>query len=568
MKKLFTLAIAALFTLSISFVSAQSNRMAFVEEATQASCPPCATLNPALQSLMNANSETAIFMAYQVWWPGFDQMYLDNPSEVDTRVGDYYGYQFAPQGILQGDFIGAEGAVDDLTQSGLDAVSSQMSEFDMEVSAEVVDGQLLVTGNVTATMAATGDLVLRIALTEGTIYSTQATGGTNGETEFHHVFKAFVGGTSGVDLEDTWADGDSYTINETLDMTELTIYNYDDLEVIALVQNDANKFVHQATKDSDVPVSSNFENSAAGVSIDGLPASVCIGDAIAAPVFTLANFGNVDLTSATITYSINGGADQTMTWEGTLSTLATEDVVLDDYAYTAMASNTVDVAISMPNGVADEDGSANDAVSSEFAGLNAGASVTLELLTDNYGAETSWEILNGAGVAVLGGSGYGNNTEYTETYTVPLGDNDCYEFKIYDSFGDGICCGWGIGNYSLLDGAGNVLVEGGEFADETAENFSVDGVTGIEELNITNFSIYPNPTNDVTNIAFESFDNKDYVVEVLDIAGRVVYSEALGTLNAGSQLIQVDAKQFEDGMYLFNIYSGSDVATKRVSIIK
>ena len=110
-------------------VDAQSPRMAVVEEATQASCPPCATANPPLQALLNQNTDKAIFIAYQVWWPGYDAMYLDNTTEVDWRIiNNYYtSITGAPNIIMQGN-SGAQ-AVSYVTQNRIDNTFAEMSEF-------------------------------------------------------------------------------------------------------------------------------------------------------------------------------------------------------------------------------------------------------------------------------------------------------------------------------------------------------------------------------------------------------------------------------------------------------
>ena len=84
-------------------------------------------------------------------------------------------------------------------------------------------------------------------------------------------------------------------------------------------------------------------------------------------------------------------------------------------------------------------------------------SLTLELLTDSKGSETSWEILaSGTMSVVCSGSGYPDNTLIMETCMVPAG---CYILKVYDSFGDGMCCGSGLGGYKLLDPDGNRIID-------------------------------------------------------------------------------------------------------------
>jgi hypothetical protein len=42
----------------------------------------------------------------------------------------------------------------------------------------------------------------------------------------------------------------------------------------------------------------------------------------------------------------------------------------------------------------------------------------------------------------------------------------CIRFEIYDSYGDGICCGYGQGSYTVTF-QGNVIVSGGQFTDQS-----------------------------------------------------------------------------------------------------
>lgn len=102
-----------------------------------------------------------------------------------------------------------------------------------------------------------------------------------------------------------------------------------------------------------------------------------------------------------------------------------------------------------------------------------GPDVLVYLNTDNYGSETSWEITDADGNVSLSGSGYSNNQVYVTEECLPEG---CYTFTIYDSFGDGICCGFGAGVYGLLfDG---VLVgTGGNFGFAESLEFGEEGNT-------------------------------------------------------------------------------------------
>ena len=82
--------------------------------------------------------------------------------------------------------------------------------------------------------------------------------------------------------------------------------------------------------------------------------------------------------------------------------------------------------------------------------------VNVSVFTDQYGNETSWEIYDPnlpAGPAVVAASpgGYFGNNLFNSMVILPPGD---YDFVIYDSFGDGICCGFGEGWFSLTNNCG------------------------------------------------------------------------------------------------------------------
>ena len=98
--------------------------------------------------------------------------------------------------------------------------------------------------------------------------------------------------------------------------------------------------------------------------------------------------------------------------------------------------------------------------------------LTLTIILDNYPGETSWDVRDSGGNVVASGGGYsGAGSTVTENFCVPDG---CFDFTIYDSYGDGICCGYGNGSYSLTNDAdGSTLASGGQFASSETTNFCV-----------------------------------------------------------------------------------------------
>lgn len=91
--------------------------------------------------------------------------------------------------------------------------------------------------------------------------------------------------------------------------------------------------------------------------------------------------------------------------------------------------------------------------------------LTLTIVLDNYPEETSWEIKDEAGTTLASSEGtyYSVADGTTVIENICLADG-CYTFTIYDVYGDGICCSYGNGSYTLThDLTGTTLASGGNF---------------------------------------------------------------------------------------------------------
>lgn len=83
-----------------------------------------------------------------------------------------------------------------------------------------------------------------------------------------------------------------------------------------------------------------------------------------APQVTLRNVGTSNLTSAVITYNIDGGADQVFNWTGNLTSGTNEIVTLNSMT-TSAGAHTFNATSTLPNGVADQF-TANNSSSANF----------------------------------------------------------------------------------------------------------------------------------------------------------------------------------------------------------
>ncbi|MCH2046245.1 MAG: T9SS type A sorting domain-containing protein [Saprospiraceae bacterium] len=97
--------------------------------------------------------------------------------------------------------------------------------------------------------------------------------------------------------------------------------------------------------------------------------------------------------------------------------------------------------------------------------------VVVEVVTDNYGYETSWSITNSGGsiLANVNPGDLANNTSYIDTICVS--NSDCYTFLIEDAYGDGICCAHGNGSFAVIVD-GDTLIQGGNFTTEEQHTFN------------------------------------------------------------------------------------------------
>ncbi len=90
---------------------------------------------------------------------------------------------------------------------------------------------------------------------------------------------------------------------------------------------------------------------------------------------------------------------------------------------------------------------------------------------DHYPEETSWNIRTQSGISVASGGTYGSQPDLsTLIEDINIGDGE-YIFTLSDAYGDGICCNYGQGSFSLEDANGAVILTGSQFQASISESF-------------------------------------------------------------------------------------------------
>jgi len=150
------------------------------------------------------------------------------------------------------------------------------------------------------------------------------------------------------------------------------------------------------------------------------------------------------------------------------------------HSYTASSDKTISIGLRFYD-VSGFDGSETVYVDNFLPNTDGNAStsctdnsLTLTLNTDNYGSETSWAVNNNQGSAVANGSGYASNTQYDEQICLTDGT---YTLVISDSYGDGMCCSTGNGNYALKQGS-TTLASGASFNNTDSTAFTLGSGSG------------------------------------------------------------------------------------------
>lgn len=89
-----------------------------------------------------------------------------------------------------------------------------------------------------------------------------------------------------------------------------------------------------------------------------------------------------------------------------------------------------------------------------------------------------------------------------------------------------------------------------------------------EIADLSNCTIFPNPSTGTSHIAFSLEKSGTTVIEVLDIVGRVVAQRSLGVLGSGSHEVSFNMMEFPVGTYTVMIRSNNAVRTTLLHIIR
>ncbi len=605
------------FSLStvLAFGVFAQERLVLVEAFSQASCGPCVAPNQALETLMNANTDKAITIKYQVSWPGFDPMNAQNPTDAAARV-TYYDVTGVPSRSLDGTVT----AVASVNQAAIDTRYAVPAPVNMSVSHTVNPD---FTANVTVTVTAPdvwnpANTVLQLAMIEKNITFATAPG-SNGETVFKNVMRKMLPSASGTPVvaSNFAAAGGSQTFTfENVEMPNY-IYNLGEVGFIAWVQNNTTKEVHQAGVSEPVALSDYGV-----IQSLSIPTNYsCDADLDGASV-VLKNQGNTTITSATVNYQIDNGAVMTTPFTGSIApdgtapfTLPSSPVSSGAHTLTTYLTNINDSGVDIPLGTQ----------TSTFARITA-AGMTGEMVQDFSNAQfpyanyfvTSPTGDNWVRVAPNDGSLRYSFYTYTsgkvgEVFLAPvnMSTNTAnlmtfdVAYRQYQAENDRlevlVSTDCGVNWTSVYNKAGSELATlpaatapyttpvASDWRKETVDlnsvgnaeklivkfkatsaygnnlfvdNIMIGGTLATVEFEQFPVEVYPNPA---TQIAYVGFEAKGaFNVTLTDLSGRVI--NQVSDASTGATTVELNLASLTSGVYIISIESEGKTTTKSLVV--
>ena len=424
---------------------------------------------------------------------------------------------------------------------------------------------------------------------------------SNGNYKHQHIFRGYIN-TSG-----TWGDAIdasqtsvitktyTYTLPASIAGTYLDLAN---LKFFAFVGTGYNtpSSANVYTAAEVTPSLTNVPNGYAYV--NGITNSLNLGCSTStnvAPVIKITNGGS-PITSLTFSTSVNYGTPTITNWTGNIAQSSSQEITINNLPnFTVGSSNNVVVTVTAVNGGSGIVSSSASATKSiKKAAISTGDVYTVEVLTDNYPSETSWEILNSSNTVVASGGPYvgaggtasgGADALKTKSHSITLTASDCYSFKLYDTYGDGLGEGsnpaGGFG-FKIKKGAvtlySNIATSiGVDVAEPSrgsqAKSSLTNGVlsltyqssVGIEEIkNSDVISVFPNPASDKLNVTFKA-ENVDYTINITDLSGRVILSNTYSKLS-DNQSIELPLTGISSGNYIVSVSSINGTINQHVAI--
>ncbi len=321
----------------------------------------------------------------------------------------------------------------------------------------------------------------------------------------------------------------------------------------------------------------NLESNCSGVSIDNVDdhvaaevkeIKVCEDGETTEVQIEVTNYGNT-ITSLEVEVDVNG-VIETVTEDVSVNKWGTTIVGVE---ITANEGDQVFAEVISVNNNSPHNPEITLSETVTEVAAPTGRDVVINVYTDNYPGEISWNILDESGNAVVSGGPYqeGNDDQWggggpdaqtTKTYEVNLpGGEQCFNIELLDSFGDG----WSLSAANWDPGI-EIFYQGESIYKEVVGNFGFEiefdkamkhlVTMNAEDFEFQTLNVYPNPSNGRFNVT----SSDEFEVTVFNMQGKKVYQQKGLSRNATLNLNEAS------GIYIAEFISGTKKSTQKLII--
>lgn len=532
------------------------NKNVVLEEFTGIYCGYCPDGHAIAQAIQDANPDRVSLI--NIHTGGFA-----NPTGNDPDFRTVYGKAIAQQSNLTGYPAGTVNR-HVFPGRGMNSGATAMGRGQWTVSAnEILNQPSYVNVAVEATIDVESNTMeihveayytgnspessnlLNIAILQNNTRGPQSGGGQGNNYNHMHRLIDFVTGQWGEEItettEGTFIDRTySYPL---LDHNNQIPVEIGELEVVAYITETQQEVIsgNRATPTIEGIVHSND----ARVRFIEEVEDACYGEELTfTPKVNIQNIGTNAVSSLEIEYTLNG-APSTFSWSGTLASLESKTISLPQVTTTVGETNTFGVTIP------DDDNNANNSLTVPFGAPYTSGTVDLNIIAGANGDKLRWRIRTDEGTVIHRGGPFEPGETYYERFNL---DEGCFVLFLMDSSGAG-------DNYiSLTDHEGNIIYQSDQpFGNTLLKQFYSNGVLGVNDLNMDEISIYPNPAQDVLYIS----NAEEADIQVFDVLGKSILSKSRISMNEGIQVDHLPA-----GAYFLKISKNGNMTTKKFLIAR
>lgn len=296
------------------------------------------------------------------------------------------------------------------------------------------------------------------------------------------------------------------------------------------------------------------------------------------PIIIIENTGSTALTSATITYGVEGGTTQTYNWTGNLAFLQSDTVTLPTLSSWTGTAKFFTATITNPNGGTDQNPENNSYSSSYSIPPNYTENkLVFELKTNNYGSFYSDTLKDASGNVVFyrpASGSLANSTVYNDTVNLA---NGCYTYILYSkdpypTFPEGAfglaCPFYSVGSPydKIINGSTGAtqITFNTWFGKEIWWPFTINDALSVQNVNNTEglVNIYPNPAKDMVNVNITLPTLQNVTIAVYTILGTKVFQETYKEIL--SSVVPINLSGNPNGVYIVNIITQNKSISQKI----